>query len=78
MCFAEENELMKQKIKDFEKANGRLMQIFKKKTSEFRDTVNQLFGYRVDYYEERYPPSPLSLSLPLSPHTLTHTPHLFS
>jgi len=49
----EENELLKQQAKDNEVANKRLMGIFKEKTREFRETVYQLFGWRVDYTEQR-------------------------
>jgi hypothetical protein len=40
-------------LQDNEVTNKRLMKIFKDKTREFRETVNQLFGWRVDYTEER-------------------------
>lgn len=45
--------MLKQQAKDNEVTNKRLMKIFKDKTREFRETVNQLFGWRVDYTEER-------------------------
>lgn len=41
-------------IKDNEVTNKRLMKIFKDKTREFRETVYNLFGWRVDYTEERH------------------------
>jgi len=51
----QENEAMRQTLKEHDISNKRLMEVFHKKISEFRETVYHLFGYKVDYLEEGYP-----------------------
>eukprot|EP01089_Gocevia_fonbrunei_P004885 TRINITY_DN14974_c0_g1_i1.p1 TRINITY_DN14974_c0_g1~~TRINITY_DN14974_c0_g1_i1.p1 ORF type:complete len:173 (+),score=55.27 TRINITY_DN14974_c0_g1_i1:64-519(+) len=48
----EEKEEIERKLKDVEKIKDRVMQISKKKITEFREAVYQLFGWKIEYFEE--------------------------
>ena len=49
--MVEEKEEMERKWKDSEKNKDRLVAVFRNKAKEYRKSVNELFGFRVDFVE---------------------------